>query len=68
MPQFWRIGLGLPFYNIVQGSRYIVLGSYNRIGRDVGVLFGWIGFLGIAPLLVILKHRRDLRAQGLLKG
>ena len=36
MPSFFQIGLGLPFYNAVQGSRYIVMGSYDRIGRNVG--------------------------------
>lgn len=67
MPDFFRIGIGLPFFQAVQGSRHIVMGAYDRMGRNVGVLFGWLGFLLIAPTLVCLHHRRVLRRKGVLK-
>ena len=51
----------------MQGSRYIVFGSYDRIGRNVGVLFAWLGMLCIAPALVVRHHRRKLRAAGVIQ-
>ena len=43
MPPFFQVGYALPFYNAVCGLRTILFGSYDRLGRNVGVLFAWCG-------------------------
>ena len=48
MPPFFKIGLALPMYQGPAGGRTIVLGSYNRLGENLGVLFAWLGLLLIA--------------------
>ena len=67
MHPFFRIGLGLPYCQAVQGSRTIIFGSYNRIGRNAGILIGWsaacIGF-GLYKRHV---WRDELRRSGYLK-
>ncbi len=64
MPPFFRIGLGLPFGNAVAGSRTIVFGSYDHIGRNVGVLFAWIGLIWLMAARATLRARRELRQAG----
>jgi hypothetical protein len=66
MPPFFRIGLGLPFYNAVAGTRTIMFGSYNHLGRNVGVLFAWIGLVLLTATRAARRHRADLRAAGKL--
>jgi hypothetical protein len=48
MPSFFKIGYGLPFMNVVQGSRAILLGSStNTLSRNIGVLFIWVGCFAV---------------------
>jgi Protein of unknown function (DUF3533) len=67
MHPFFRIGLGLPYCQAVQGSRTIIFGSYNRIRRNAGILIGWsaacIGF----GLYKRHLFREELRRAGYLK-
>jgi uncharacterized membrane protein YciS (DUF1049 family) len=39
---FYQFGYGLLMYNIVNGARYIMFGSDNKIGLYVGVLVIWL--------------------------
>ena len=64
MPAYYRIGRGLPFFNAVAGSRTIVFGSYNHIGRNVGVLLAWVGLVWLMAARKALQVRRELRAAG----
>ena len=64
MPSFYRIGFGLPFHNAVAGSRTIMFGSYDHIGRNVGVLFAWIGLTLLMAARKTLQARRELRQAG----
>jgi hypothetical protein len=66
MPPFFRIGFGLPFYNAVAGTRTIMFGSYDHLGRNVGVLFAWIGLVLLSAARAARGHRADLRAAGKL--
>jgi ABC-type uncharacterized transport system permease subunit len=66
MPPFFRIGLGLPFFNAVQGTRTILFGSYDRLGRNVGVLIAWIGLMCLFAARAARKFRAELRAAGKL--
>ena len=49
---FFRIGLGLPLNSAVQGSRTLVFGSYNVLGRCIGVLTAW----AVTALLMLFVH------------
>jgi hypothetical protein len=67
MPPFFRIGLGLPFHNAVAGSRTILFGSYDHIGRNVGVLLAWVGLTLLMAARKTLHMRRELRQAGVIK-
>ena len=58
MHPFYKIGYGLPMAHGAMGARTIVLGSYNRLGMNIGVLFAWIGFWTLLALLYIVRERR----------
>ena len=60
MPAFFRIGYGLPFYNAVAGLRTILFGSWDNLGRNIGVLFAWIGLCWSLALWKAARHRRAL--------
>ena len=60
MPAFFRIGYGLPFYQAVCGLRTILFGSYNHLGRNVGVLFAWLGLCGCLAMYKAMKFRKEL--------
>ena len=60
MHPFFRIGYGLPFYNAVAGLRTILFGSWDNLGRNVGVLLGWIGLCLSLALWKAMKHRQAL--------
>ncbi|KAG0285310.1 hypothetical protein BGZ96_010397 [Linnemannia gamsii] len=42
MPPFYRWIYAMPFLNGVQISRYILMGSYNRLSYNLPILFAWI--------------------------
>lgn len=52
---FYNIGYGLPMRQGAEGIRTIVFGSYDRLHRNIGVLFGWFGF---AMLLSAILYRK----------
>ena len=64
MPYFYRIGLGLPFMNLVACSRSIVLRSNtDYFSRCLGILFVWIGFwisLLVIDVMNAKKHITDM--------
>ena len=64
MPPFFRIGYGLPFFNAVQGMRTLLFGSggAEQLGRSIGVLFAWIGFILLTALRAARAYRADMRA------
>lgn len=39
----YRVGAGLPFYNLSLALRTILFGTKNHIARTCGILLGWIG-------------------------
>ena len=50
MPGFFRLGYGMPFMNLVQASKSILVGSNEvDLSRCIGVHFAWIA--GVAVLL-----------------
>ena len=50
---FFQVGYALPFNQIVTGGRYILFAVYQLdIGRCVGVLIGWTGFIFIASVCI----------------
>ncbi|KAG0208108.1 hypothetical protein BGX33_006461 [Mortierella sp. NVP41] len=42
MPSFYRWVYAMPFLNGVQISRFILMGSYNRLSYNLPILFAWI--------------------------
>ena len=61
MPAFFQVGYGLPFYNAVCGLRTILFGSYDRLGRNVGVLFAWLGFAWALAAQAAVRENAELR-------
>ncbi|KAG0376622.1 hypothetical protein BGX24_007480 [Mortierella sp. AD032] len=49
MPSFYRWVYAMPFLNGVQISRYILMGSYNRLSYNLPILFAWI----LVPLIFL---------------
>lgn len=67
MPPFFRVAYALPFYNAVAGTRTILFGSYDNLGRNCGVLFAWVGFVFATAANAALRERAKLRAAGLAR-
>jgi hypothetical protein len=45
------LGLGLPFMNIVQASKSILIGcNLNAFSKSIGILFAW----GMAMIIILL--------------
>lgn len=63
MPPFYQVGFALPFFNAVQGTRTIMFGSYDRLGRNIGVQFAWIGLVLAVAGRAAVRHRAALAAQ-----
>lgn len=58
----YRIGYGLPFYNINTGLRTIIFGTKNHLGRTFGILLGWIGLSLITiPIITWVMRRSDVK-------
>ena len=54
MPSFFKIGYGLPMEQGVMVTRTIMFGSYNRVGRNLGVLFAWVvGWLLVFTVIAV---------------
>ncbi|KAF9906197.1 hypothetical protein EC991_000909 [Linnemannia zychae] len=49
MPSFYRWVYAMPFLNGVQISRYVLMGSYNRLSYNLPILFAWI----LVPLIFL---------------
>jgi uncharacterized phage infection (PIP) family protein YhgE len=62
MPSFFRVAYGLPFYNAVAGTRTILFGSYDHLGRNVGVMFAWVAFIYATAANAAVRETRKLRA------
>jgi len=54
---FFKIGLALPYNQIVTGGRYVLFGSRLCIGRAIGVLIGWVLVVSFAA------YRLEIRKQ-----
>lgn len=53
LPDFFRLGYGMPFMNLVEASKAILVGSNeSTLSRSIGVHFAWIGLI-VVVLLVI---------------
>ena len=50
----------------VSGTRTILFGSYDNLGRNVGVMFAWIALILATAANAALRERRKLRAAGLV--
>lgn len=60
--QIYRIGYGLPFWNLSQAVRCIIFDTKDMLGRNAGVLLGWIGLsLITVPLTTYLMRRKEMR-------
>ena len=59
----FKLGLGLPFLNAIEGMRTLLWGSYDHLPRVCGVLCAWIG-LGLLVLLCdVYVEERKVRAK-----
>lgn len=55
----YRIGYALPFWNLADAARTIILRTKNRLGRNAGVLIAWIVLSIITTsLFIALMQRR----------
>ena len=63
MPGFFKYGYGIPFFNVIQGTRHILFGTHSHLGVNFGVLAAWmvIGWAGLARMTVLQlrKNRRE---------
>lgn len=61
MPDFFRIGYGLPLKSAIAGAKAIVLGSLeNDISEDIGILWAWL--LGLSILLLLGIYSEEVSA------
>ncbi|KJA21331.1 hypothetical protein HYPSUDRAFT_42197 [Hypholoma sublateritium FD-334 SS-4] len=59
LPNFYRYGYAMPFYNVSRAMRTIVFGTKNRVGFSFGILVVWISVSCITlPLIQWLVRRR----------
>jgi hypothetical protein len=65
MPSFYRWVYAMPFLNGVQVSRYILMGSYNRLSYNLPILFAWILVpLTFLPFAIARQKRLLMDAVG----
>lgn len=62
MPGFYKYGYAFPFYHAIEGTRTIVFGTKNHLGRNFGVLIAWtvLGLIGMF-VLTVWQLKRNLR-------
>ncbi|KAF9291089.1 hypothetical protein BGZ68_005185 [Mortierella alpina] len=58
MPTFYRWVYAMPFLNAVQISRYVLMGSYNRLKYNVSILAIWTLIPLMLLPLAILRQKR----------
>ena len=59
---FYYIGRGMPFYYVVRGTRYILFGSLEEMGTNVGVVIAWmVGSASLGLGLVTLRRKKQDR-------
>ena len=68
MGLFFKIGLGLPMHQGAVGSRHILFGSYNKLPRNIGILFAWLGFFFICMGLLVKKIKKEVAAAKRMEG
>ncbi|KAF9964904.1 hypothetical protein BGZ70_005745 [Mortierella alpina] len=63
VPSFYRWVYAMPFLNAVQISRYVLMGSYNRLQYNVPILAAWT----LTPLVLLpfAIHRQKRMARAL---
>ena len=62
--RFYTIGVGLPLYNAIVGSRNILMGGRQEdIGVNVGVLFAWLIGCSLFNLAVDSRHMYNIKQQ-----
>ena len=62
-PPYYKVGYALPFHNAVAGTRTILFGSYNEgVGRNVGILFAWVGLVLLRAASRVVVTRREVHA------
>ncbi len=70
-PRLFRYGVALPLYHALSGAKYIILGTGNEIGLNIGVLFiYWAVFLALTIALYywnIFLATTKLRKENLAK-
>ena len=59
MASFFQIGYGLPMMQGVQAMRTILFGSFDHMGRNVGVVSAWIGLSWLLSALIVVKQRKE---------
>ena len=60
--RFYTIGVGLPLYNAIVGSRNILMGGRQEdIGVNVGVLFAWLVGCSFCNLAVDSRRMRNTK-------
>ncbi|KAF9351398.1 hypothetical protein BGX26_010586 [Mortierella sp. AD094] len=58
MPGFYRWVYAMPFLNAVQMARFVLMGSYNRLGYNITILFAWILVpITLLPFAIIRQKR-----------
>lgn len=66
-PWIYRYGVAMPFYNASRAVRTLIFDTKNELGRNCGILLGWIGLslvtVSLATWLIrrnaVNQHRRD---------
>jgi hypothetical protein len=59
LPNFYRYGYAMPFYNVSRAMRTIVFGTKNRVGFSFGILLIWVGISCITiPLIQCYVRKR----------
>ncbi|KAF8712262.1 hypothetical protein RHS03_01284, partial [Rhizoctonia solani] len=60
--RWYRYAYGMPFYNHASAVRTILFDTKNLLGRNAGVLFGWIG-LSVVTISLLVWIKRKLTAK-----
>lgn len=63
MPDFFKIGQGLPLKATVEGAKAILLGSRTHtLPLNIGILFGWL--LGTWLFVLVAMRREQQKSEG----
>ncbi|ORY30405.1 hypothetical protein BCR39DRAFT_564917 [Naematelia encephala] len=62
-PWIYRYGLAMPFFNVGRAVRTIIFDTKNELGRNIGILLGWIGLsLVTIPVATWIFRRESVNA------